>query len=424
MEQLAAFLHVAWNKIWVKWLCAGVVFIFILTEAFGGRNDLDIFLSASRDLFAGENIYQKTYFDGYHYYYSVLFATIIYPLTSLGMFWSKLVWMLINLAMLARIWNVVLSWLGHSLKSPTHRTLLGFLILIFCLRFIKSNLHLCQMTIIMLYLSLESLNCIVKKRWIVGALLLAFAINIKLMPLVLIPYLFYRAQWKSALLSVVFVIVFLFLPSLWIGKVQNHFLLGEYSQLINPSQKTHVLDASETSFHSLTTFCAVFFTSEAHENGAPAFPRHVASLSVEQLNVLINALRLILVLLTLWFLRTWPFRKFQSNEKTWWEFSYLMLVVPLIFPHQQHYAFLMCLPSITWILFYIIKYRTALRTSLVMSLMFIYLSFNLSLLFGTWNMWYNHFKLVTFGSIVLLLCFMFLVPKAEASVLEADNQGV
>ena len=60
------------------------------------RNDWDIFLAASRALFRGEDIYAITYFDGYHYYYSLLFATVLYPFTWLPVVTAKFVWIFLN----------------------------------------------------------------------------------------------------------------------------------------------------------------------------------------------------------------------------------------------------------------------------------------------------------------------------------------
>lgn len=410
MDRLADFIHKYWSNVWVKGILVLIVLLFVFIEANGGRNDLDIFLNASQDLFRGENIYENTYYDGYHYYYSVLFATLIYPLSLLGSFWSKWLWISFQLLLLWRIWMIMIGWLGTYLNKPALKSLLGFCVLVFCLRFVRSNLHLCQMTIMMLFLSLESINMILKRRWILGSMLLAFAINIKLMPLVLLPYLFYRAQWKAAIMTLFMIGAMLYLPILWLGKDQHAILLHGYFDLINPTQSAHVLDASETSFHSLTTFFAVFFSEDAHENGAQDWPRNLASLQITQLNILINVVRLALIVFTLWFLRSLPFKSFDNNEHTWWEISYLLLLVPLIFPHQQHYAFFMCLPAVGWIFYQLIQKKFVVSPWILGFLILVFLCFNLSLWLGAFNKWYNHFKLVTFGGLALLFVLAKLLP--------------
>ena len=56
--------------------------IYVFIESLG-NGDLFIYLSASNDLFDGVNIFEKKYVDGYHYFYSVLFAIVLKPLTYL-----------------------------------------------------------------------------------------------------------------------------------------------------------------------------------------------------------------------------------------------------------------------------------------------------------------------------------------------------
>ena len=53
---------------WFVILSSLSILIFLLVEA-NGIGDFDIFISASKDLLAGKNIYQTQYHDWYHYYY-------------------------------------------------------------------------------------------------------------------------------------------------------------------------------------------------------------------------------------------------------------------------------------------------------------------------------------------------------------------
>lgn len=417
-RSFAIVLHDAWSRKWVRFLVAIAVIVGMRLESLSARNDLDIFLAAAVDLFNGINIYTQTYFDGYHYYYSVFFATLMRPLAELSSSESKFLWIALNVILLFRILKICLHFLWPSAWKPELKTLYTFLLIVFCIRFFRDNLHLCQMTILMLYLSLEAVYCVFNKKPLLGALLLSLAINIKLLPIVLIPYFLYRREWKTVFYTLILLLVFYELPSLWIGSEHNHFLLGEWMNLIHPLQQKHLLDVEETSFHGLTTLMATLFIKDLNELHGLHIKRNIGDLTLEQLYFVINIVRLLLVAFTLWFLRTAPFKSFVSKEKTWWEISYLLLVVPLIFPHQQHYAFLMCLPAIAWVILWLMKEKALDRSHCCMKLgmMLIFFAFNLNLLLGSLTAYYNHFKIVTYGAIILMIILAYARPKEQHKI--------
>ncbi len=415
IQPLAIFIHNLWTKTGVKILLALFVGIFIYLESHSGRNDLDIFLAASVDLFHGVNIYSTTYFDGYHYYYSVLFATLIHPLAYVEPAISKSIWMLFNIFLLFRIWKLCSHFLPITNFTSAVKTLFGFLLFLFCLRFIKGNLHLGQMTIVMLALSIESVYQAQRKQLVFAALLLALAINIKLLPVVLIPYFVYRAQWRLVVYNLLFIALMYWLPALWLGYGSNNFLLSEWWKIINPHNQRHIVDLDEASFHGMTTFLAAFFTDNPSDPVGLQNKRNLLFLNDEQLFMIITCVRMVLVTFSLWFLRTWPLKGFGTKEKTWWEVSYLLLVVPLIFPHQQHYAFIFCLPALAWLIYWILSENISEKKhfALVILTCIVYATFNLSLLLGTFNAWYNHYKILTFGSLLLIFLLAFAKPRAS-----------
>src|SRR4051812_30735076 len=80
--------------------------IYVFIEA-QGRGDLFIFLSASTDLFEGQNIFKSTYLDGYHYFYSVFFAILLKPFTYLPMEVCNALWLCANLFFIFRIFTLI-----------------------------------------------------------------------------------------------------------------------------------------------------------------------------------------------------------------------------------------------------------------------------------------------------------------------------
>ena len=100
--------------------------------------------------------------------------------------------------------------------------------------------------------------------------------------------------------------------------------------------------------------------------------------------------------------------------------SYILCIVPLIFPHQQHYAFLMCLPAVAMVCLWLINASQVLKQSLryrlvLGAMILIFVVFNASLFAGALNAWLNHFKILTYGAI--LLCILLALSFTRRRVL-------
>ena len=392
---------------------------FAVVESFQGRNDWDIFLAASRALFAGEDVYAITFFDGYHYYYSLFFATLLYPFALLPAVLSKFLWLCINLLLVAHVFKRVMSYAASDVLTARAKQWLFFLLAIGMLRFLKSNLHLGQTTILLLALSLEALHQESKGRsWLAGTWL-ALAINIKLLPAVFIPYWLYRSRLKAVFISVLVCFGLWFLPALWLGQVRNEFLMGSYLELIDPRQAKHVLDVEETSFHGLSTLLSTLLSAEAREHNGLDYTRHIANVSMETLALIITLVRLFFVGLTLWFLRTLPFKAAPGPFHQFREISYLLLIVPLIAPHQQHYAFLFALPAFACVLSSLLYSHYPFSHWRWIALALVAVCFNAALWLGAFNAIYNHYKLVTYGALLLVV----LLALVDVGLMENKKVG-
>lgn len=410
------------RKKWLYYLGGLIIFLIILFEA-QGKGDFNIFISASKDLLMGKNIYKIQYNEWYHYYYDILFALILVPFTYFPLYVTKLIWLISNVFFVFRIWKILIGWLPISKLNKNSKNLFVILSFIFILRFLRDNFHLAQLTILILYLTLEGLFLINKNRIIAGSLLIALGIDIKLLPIIIIPYLIYRNQWKAALCTVGFIIILLFLPMIFIGFDYNNFLLAERWDLINPMNKEHILDTSERSFHSLSTLLATLLVKDCGDWHALTLKRNIADISIENLNIIINVVRGALILFTLYFLRTMPFKSTSFKIQKLYEVSYLCLIIPLIFPHQQHYAFFFIFPASTYLLFYLVfiffnknnlrtgKYYKTKKISLIVILSIIYFLTNSHFILGQFNNLYDHYKTLTYGVLILMLLLAFCKPN-------------
>ncbi|MCE3258698.1 MAG: hypothetical protein K0S12_339, partial [Bacteroidetes bacterium] len=233
-------------------LLAIIAIVWCYIEA-ADKGDFYIFLSAADDLGDKANIFEKKYVDGYHFYYSVFFALILKPFVGLPYLWVKFTWLLLNLFLFLHLFLLLSRSVFLSKVPGTQRWWFLMIVFIFSLRFLRDNIHASQITILILWCCIYGLYKIVNERPLTGALILALGINIKLLPVVFIPYLFYRGYFKALAYVLLFYFIFLFAPSLFIGHDYNMQLLSTWLHLINPANQNHVLDVDERSFHGLST---------------------------------------------------------------------------------------------------------------------------------------------------------------------------
>ena len=219
----------------------------------------------------------------------------------------------------------------------------------------------------------------------------------------------------------------MFIPALVIGFHRNMALLASWGYLINPMNKAHVLDVGERSFHSLSTLLATLLIANLHVNYALPIKRNIANITPAQLVYVINSVRLVLIFFSLYFFRTWPFAHAKSALHRLWETAYLLLLIPLIFPHQQEYAFLFVVPAACYIIYYLmterhsiskIKFRILVACSILS-----YLACNIRFLLGQYNAYYEHFKVLTYGALLLIPMLAACVP-AEVKTKQRDTAKI
>ncbi len=331
-----------------------ILLAFLYFECFVHPDkDFDVFIGASKLIADGKtcyNIWLPVGGSFLLYYYSPLFAVLLTPLTFLPQYFYNVIWFVLNLWFLYRIIKVLFYYLDISGLTNRNRNLLIALILIANLRFLVFNFDLGQMTIFLVFASLESIRLITDGQKIMGSALLALAINIKLLPVALLLFLFYRAEYKSSLLVVFFSLIFLFLPVLFIGYDFNNVLIADWWSIMSTTADNSLLeDLGRPGLSS-------FILSILHETeGKVALSRNLFSLNIETANFVLNIVRGLLVILTLYFLRWPPFKKNSNVFLNFYALSYIMLVTPLVFPHQNMYSFFYLLPAYSYLIYFAMK---------------------------------------------------------------------
>jgi hypothetical protein len=397
------------------------VLIFLVKIALG-EGDFKVFLEASKLIAAGKNPYHLWIFiseGNYAYYFnSPFWALLLIPFTYLPSFITNFVWLAANVFFLYRIWILLAEYLDLTSLTKNQRTWILLLSFILSARFILYNFEMIQMTIFLLYGALESLSLFRSKKYLPGGVLLALVINIKLLPVVLIPYLIYRKQWLATLSTLGFSVIFIILPGMILGWSTNLFLLSEWWTVINPNNTENLLE-SDLGLHSLTALLPSLLTQT---KGVLPYSRNIFNFDFKTTVLILNLVRAGLILFTLYFLKWPPFKSVKSLINEGYELSYIFLLVPLIFPHQQKYAFFFAFPAIVYISYFIvvnfksqtrkinIKKYSVVIILLVVSFSLMTLSTD-GIIGRTFNQISQHYKTITYGAIILIIILTICPPS-------------
>ena len=420
------------NLTFLSKISAGCLVLLIFFFEARERNDFDIFLLAAKDLKGGQDIFHNLYFGCYHYYYDVLFALVLSPFTVLPAYPIKVIWLILNGYFIVKIWDYCFSYIAIEGWKANYRHLFKGICILFALAFLRDNIHLGQLTILMVFLSLLAIKKIESGKKSAGALYLALGIVIKLLPLLLLPYLALKREWKSLLLCGSFVIALLLLPGLLIGQSYNALLLKARWDIINPTNKEHIVDAAERSFHSLTTVLATLLVKDCPTVNALPFKRNIADISLQQLGYVITTVRLFLLALSLFFIRQAvpPIEGKRRALAQLYALSYFMLLIPLLFPHQQHYAFLFLWPAEIYLLYwgFLVFFdplplmegkepqrmptsKGLAKTLVITCWGIVYFTTNSHFVLGVFNAYYDHYKTLTYGALLCIPLLMYCRPE-------------
>lgn len=401
-----------------------VLAIVYLGVEFQKLADFRIYLDAGKLLNQKRDIYSRNELNDFKYYYSPLFACFISLFSNLNYLIPTLIWKLFNLFLLFRIWKILENhFLDLETLKPQHKDWFRIFTFLGIYLFAAESLHYAQMTIFMLYAILEGIKLVFfQKKLILGSLLIALAINIKIIPVVLLPYLIYRKEFKPAMYILAFVIVSLLLPALFVGWEYNSFLHNAWWNSINPLNSEHIVDVDERGFHSLSSLFGSLFSSELGNLHNLQIRRHILDLEPQIISMILNFSRFILIVCTIWILKLPAFTPAANRKQQLCEIGYILLITPLIFPHQQVYSYLLILPALAFIfneVFIEFKDRKTIRFRHVLLALSL-LTYNSVLILGFMRPWLEHFKILVYG--MLLFLIVFLIYSSRLSRTESTDE--
>lgn len=208
-------------------------------------------------------------------------------------------------------------------------------------------------------------------------------------------------------------ILFILLPAIYLGWDLNLEFLNGWWESINPTKAEFQLETG-IYHHSLTALKPSLLSAT---EGELELKRNLISLNTTSAVLLMNIARAVLIVSVLWFLPK-PFKAANIRLSELRGIAYILLLVPLIFPHQPKYAFAFIIPSVFYLGFFISKLRLSKRLpqfKLLQALVitsFVVMVFSSDLFLGKeLGRIAQHFKLLTWGSLLLIPALLIAAPK-------------
>lgn len=377
--------------------------------------DFRIYYEAASNFFEGNKVYAERYAEGlFPYYGTPVLALLTYPFTFLPLAGAAFLWKLLSLIMLFRCWKLLEKYFDVRSMSKKAHGLWALLVFVSLGYAIYRNFQLVQFTILLLYTSLEGLYQIRdKNRPLIGGLLIAIGAFTKLTPIVVIPYLIYRKQLKGAISSILIIGCLIFVPAIFIGWNETSTMWTSWVERISPQSDANTFDVDNYMNHGVGSLISTLTLENTRFDGADfSFRRNIVSLQPETVKLIILITRLFFIGLMLYFLRSWPFKREQNGLRQVWEISYLLLVFPVAFPQQRTYNFLLLLPAVMYITYYLMHRKsTRGRIPPISYLYFLgIVLLNLDLWLGNFREYYWYFKTLTYGALIVVLTLAILKP--------------
>ena len=400
-----------------------LIFIYVLwlfslkNRQTGGMDDFDVFFHSGERLLNGENIYGPPHYYNLKYFYSVLFAGIMGSIQALGINTVKWIWFVINTALFVRVFILLRI---HVFKTEKSSVLIFFFLLLLFGKIVLVNYTFNQISVLILWTMFEAYHLLKKGHWVWAILILCLGINIKIMPIVLAPYIIVMGKKPFQIigLGLAALLFFLYIPALFIGFETNQFLIGEWLKTLNPVSDIHVMQTYEYGFTDLSSMVTKFLSAE------PVYlePQvNIADLSRPSLFLITNAIRAAL-LGSVVYLAFKAKHAVYGVDKGFVIAAGFMALIPLCFPHQREYSFMFSMPMFAILMLIMVKLKSATYYALFIA--FVALTGNLVWIDFAGQTAVDIFKiyrLITMGMLAIFLMYIYLAAKLSSQNLPIKN---
>jgi hypothetical protein len=409
------------QSLWMKVLYSVLAFFVIITSFRAG--DIDFFIETGQRFLDNKDLYRELYNGSIYFVYSPVFSFLISPFTFLPIILVRFLWAAANIYFVFEICRIVLSYLPQNEFLQSHKVKILFISILFTIHFFNLNFIIGQMTVCMLYLCVKAIYENDKGNIWGASFLLAIGILIKVMPIIILVYFIYNRNFKAFFATIFLIEILFFLPFIFVSYADmvSHYL--SWCDAIINSGGGFEREYSP-SMHSLHSLSIVYFTSYPDildQSGLLPFHRIIASFPYEYAKYISYSLSAILIILTLKILNRMPFTEPKSKFHILYEFGYLCLITPLIFPMQQKYGYIFIFPAIVYLLYSVFVLRSENQKAdirlyicyVCMALCFIFTSLSTidAILGETIKEISQYYKLIVWGAVIALIPYMLLTPR-------------
>lgn len=351
------------------------------------------------------------------YRYAPIFGIALYPISLLPKQFYIFLWLFFNAFLVVKTLVLFKDFFPKLLDDKKAFLAISGIALFLCIRLIGQNFELGQTTIILVFLSFYSLYLSKKNKDILAGLMLSLAIITKIMPLVLIAYFVFRGNFKTPIYTVVWTVILVLLPTLFVGWGYNSYLIKEWYGIINPSNSEYTLE-TKTGIYNLSAFIYAYFTEMPDDKISGT--RNIMAISYELAGTITNVVRVLFVLLTLYFTKWTPFKKLAEWKQLFWEFGYISFAFPLIFPAQNKYSFYYIFPALFYLSIYLYQVKKEkgsfwkVKKSILIPIIIYFVLTNLTSSNIIGKALYDQtqfFKIMTFGIVALLIAYIQVKPS-------------
>lgn len=351
------------------------------------------------------------------YRYAPIFGIALYPTSLLPKQLYIFLWLFLNAFLLVKTLLLFRDFFPKLLDNKRDFLTISAIAFVLCIRLIGQNFELGQTTVILVFLSFYSLYLSRKGQDVIAGLMLSLAIITKIMPLVLIAYFVFRGNIKTPLYTVIWTVILVFLPAIFVGWEYNNYLIGEWYGIINPANSEYTLE-TKTGIYNLSAFIYAYFTEMPDQRITGN--RSLASLSYEMAGIITNIVRGSFILLTLYFTKWSPFKKSINLKQLFWEFGYISFAFPLIFPAQNKYSFYYIFPALFYLSIYLYQVKKEqgsywkTKKSILIPIIIYFVLINLTSSNIIGKALYDqtqYYKVLTFGVLSLLVAYAQVKPS-------------
>lgn len=336
-------------------LIALVLLAELVRDVFFMEGDFIGYVQVGNLTLQGDYIYENPAINTWPPFFSIASVPVAI-LDNISGYLSRFIWLGGSLVALVAVFRYMTSLsLGRSLTlTPlTPKNYISsdkihvqhgvvLITLVVMLKFIMDNMSNIQINIFMLCMAMASIWFFSKGKTILGALILAFSISLKVYTVFLLMYFIIKREFKFVGWTLLFILAFGCLPFIVYGWDQTlAYYEFWYHQNVVPFAFAH---HANQSFFSMMR-CYLSHSNPGEHGGEHGFDMYVnfANLSVDQVKKVSYAVLGVAGLIIAYFFRNKLEKK--SGNKAFLEYAFIISCIPLLSPLAWKAYFIFLIPA-------------------------------------------------------------------------------